>query len=204
MQYPIFKNHAIATFCTTAKDFPLTLWDKLLPQIELCLNHLHPYKPNPAVSAYAGIHGGAHDFRAHPIAPTGSNVFIHEKPTVRGSWAPHDTQVYALGPALHHYCCYHVWATATNSPRVTDTVAWFLDNSKMPISSFHDLLPTAIYDLKTALSHATTSYPSLLHSNQLHQTPTTIGQLTDVAGVYDTSIPHVTDSDQLPPIHDAI
>ena len=48
-----FKNHAIATFYAAAKDFPLTLWDKLLPQIELCLNHLHPYKPNPAVSAYA-------------------------------------------------------------------------------------------------------------------------------------------------------
>ena len=26
-----FTNHAISTFCTTAKDFPLTLWDKLLP-----------------------------------------------------------------------------------------------------------------------------------------------------------------------------
>ena len=37
-----FKNHAIATFCTTAKDFPLILWDRLLPQIELYLNHLHP------------------------------------------------------------------------------------------------------------------------------------------------------------------
>ena len=46
-----FKNHAFATLCTTAKDSPLTLWDKLLPLIELCLNHLHPYKPKPAVSA---------------------------------------------------------------------------------------------------------------------------------------------------------
>ena len=40
-------------------DFPLTLWDKLLPQIGLCLNHLHPYKPNPTVSSYACLHGGA-------------------------------------------------------------------------------------------------------------------------------------------------
>ena len=35
-----FKNHAISTFCTTATDFPLTLWDKLLPQIELS-NHIN-------------------------------------------------------------------------------------------------------------------------------------------------------------------
>lgn len=34
-----FKNHAIATFFTTAKDFPLMSWDRLLPQIELCPDH---------------------------------------------------------------------------------------------------------------------------------------------------------------------
>ena len=34
----IFKNHFIATLCTVDKDFPLQLWDTLLPQTELCLN----------------------------------------------------------------------------------------------------------------------------------------------------------------------
>ena len=72
-----FKNHAIATLCTTSKDFPLALWDRLLPQIELCLNHLHPYKPNPIISAYAGLHGRAHDFRANPIGPAGARILIH-------------------------------------------------------------------------------------------------------------------------------
>ena len=41
-----FKNHFIATLCTVAHDFPLALWDELLPQTELCLNHLLPYPSN--------------------------------------------------------------------------------------------------------------------------------------------------------------
>ena len=146
-----FKNHATATLCTTSKDFPLTLWDKLLPQIELCLNHLHPYKPNPLISAYAGLHGGAHDFRAHPIAPAGCKVLIHDKPGARGSWAPHGVPGFYLGPALRHYRCYHVWATSTHSLRITDTVAWFLDNIQPPLPSTHDLLLAAIHDLSSAV-----------------------------------------------------
>ena len=62
--------------------------------------------------------------------------------------------------------------TATNSPGDTDTVAWFLDNLKMPIPSSNDFFLAAIYDLKTALSRATTCHPSLLHSSQLHHIPT--------------------------------
>ena len=57
-----FKNHFIATLCTVAPEFPLQLWDELLLQVEICLNHLIPYSSNPSVSAYAGIHGGAFDF----------------------------------------------------------------------------------------------------------------------------------------------
>ena len=45
-----FKNHFIATLCTAAPDFPLTLWDDMLSQIEICLNHLLPYAPNTSVS----------------------------------------------------------------------------------------------------------------------------------------------------------
>ena len=63
--------------------------DKLLPQAELCLNHLIPYGANPNISAFEGLHGCQFDFRAHPIAPAGTKVHIHDKPTGRSSWAPH-------------------------------------------------------------------------------------------------------------------
>jgi hypothetical protein len=35
-----FKNHFIAGLCSTNRDFPLNLWDKLLPQCLLILNLL--------------------------------------------------------------------------------------------------------------------------------------------------------------------
>ena len=35
-----FKNHFIAGLCTTDKQFPLQLWDRILPQTTLTLNLL--------------------------------------------------------------------------------------------------------------------------------------------------------------------
>ena len=35
-----FKNHFIAGLCSVDKNFPLHLWDKVLPQAELTLNLL--------------------------------------------------------------------------------------------------------------------------------------------------------------------
>ena len=104
-----FKNHFIATLCTVSSNFPLNLWDKLLPQVELCLNHLIPYGPNPHLSAYEGLHGCNFDFRAHPIAPAGAKVLIHDKPSARESWAPHGVLGFYLGPSKHHYRCFDVW-----------------------------------------------------------------------------------------------
>lgn len=182
-----FKNQAIATLCTTSKDFPLTLWDRLLPQIELCLNHLHPYKPNPTISAYAGLHGGAHDFRANPIGPAGSKILIHDKPGSRGSWAPHGVPGFYLGPALKHYRCYTVWSTSTNAVRITDTLAWFLDNLQLPSPSIHDLLLAAIHDLTTALNTVTRAHPTSIHQRQLSETPSITQQLLDIAALYTPS-----------------
>jgi len=42
-----FKNHFIAGLCSTDKNFPLHLWDCLLPQAELTLNLLHGSHLNP-------------------------------------------------------------------------------------------------------------------------------------------------------------
>ena len=186
-----FKNHAIANFCTTAKDFPLILWDRLLPQIELCLNHLHPYEPNPTISAYAGMHGGAHDFRANPIEPAGAKILIHDKPNNRGSWAPHGVAGFYLGPAIKHYQCFTVWSTATNAVRITDTLAWFLDNLQLPSPSVHDLLLAAIHDLTTAIHTVTRAHPTFRHHRQLSNIPSITQQPLDIAALYN---PATTDS----------
>ena len=44
-----FKNHFIAGLCSTDKNFPLHLWDQLVPQAELTLNMLRGSRLNPKV-----------------------------------------------------------------------------------------------------------------------------------------------------------
>jgi hypothetical protein len=46
-----FKNHFIAGLCTTNAQFPLMLWDQLLPQALITLNLLHTSRINPCLSA---------------------------------------------------------------------------------------------------------------------------------------------------------
>ena len=52
-----FKNHLIAGLCSTHPDFPMKLWDRLIPQAEITLNLLRGSRMNPKLSAYAQIHG---------------------------------------------------------------------------------------------------------------------------------------------------
>ncbi|CAJ1938144.1 unnamed protein product [Cylindrotheca closterium] len=37
-----FQNHFIAGLCSTDKDFPIHLWDQILPQAEITLNLMAP------------------------------------------------------------------------------------------------------------------------------------------------------------------
>jgi hypothetical protein len=83
-----FKNHFIAGLCSVDKNFPLHLWDKLLPQAELTLNLFHGSRINPKLSAHAQMHGNF-DFNRTPIAPPGIRVLVHVKPHDRTTWSPH-------------------------------------------------------------------------------------------------------------------
>ena len=70
-----FKNHFISTLSTVDKNFPLQLWDSIL---ELSLNLLRGSRIDLRISVWA-----------HPIAPLGMRIVLHEKPQQRATWAPH-------------------------------------------------------------------------------------------------------------------
>jgi hypothetical protein len=63
-----FKNHFIAGLCSTNPDFPLHLWDRLIPHALLSLNLLRGSRINPTLSAHAQLHG-AFDYNRTPLAP---------------------------------------------------------------------------------------------------------------------------------------
>jgi hypothetical protein len=81
-----FKAHYLSVLASTAPMFPPSLWDKLLPQMEITLNLLHQSNATQTVSAYAHLIG-PFDYNKMPLAPMGCEVQVHEKTDKRGSWA---------------------------------------------------------------------------------------------------------------------
>ena len=99
-----FKDTFIAALATTDKDFPLQLWDKLMPQVHDTLNMLPTSRKNPEISAYEALNG-PYDWNWYPLAPPGCKAIIYEAPAVRGSWASRGTNAWYLGPSKDHYQC---------------------------------------------------------------------------------------------------
>ena len=152
-----WKNHFIATLATASSKFPLNQWDQLLPLAELTLNCLLPWHPDPTISSFHGLTGAMFDFRAHPIAPAGTAILIHDKPDARPSWATHGTPGFYFGPALQHYRCHNVYSTVNKSHRISDTIAWFPEAVVMPVTAPNDILLAAISDLTIALHRSRNS-----------------------------------------------
>jgi hypothetical protein len=110
-----FKNHLIAGLCSVDKNFPIHLWDRLLPQAEIMLNLLRGSRINPKLPAWAQVHG-TFDFNRTPLGPPGCRVLVHAKPDKRKTWAPqHDLDGWYVGPALDSYRCYKIWIWETRA-----------------------------------------------------------------------------------------
>jgi hypothetical protein len=133
-----FKNHFIAGLCSVDPNFPLKLWDKMLPQATITLNLLRKSRVNPRMSAYAQLNGHF-DFNRTPMAPPGTRVIAHEKPDQRSSWDPRRVDGYYMGPLLDHYRCYQVHTTKTKGTRIVDTVEFFPSKTAMPETLSKDL-----------------------------------------------------------------
>ena len=109
-----FKNHFIAGIFPTHKDFPLHFWCRPLPQSIVALNLLRPSRINPTLSTHAQLHG-QFDFNATPFAPPGTKFMVHQKPTIRQSWAPRGKDGWYIDRAKDHYRCYDIYVPETRA-----------------------------------------------------------------------------------------
>ena len=119
-----FKNHFKAGLASTPPNFPLNLWDKLLPQALLTLNILSPARINPRLSGYAHVNG-AFDYKRTLLTsppPPGINCMVHLKSDLRNSWDPNAKAGFYIGPAINHYQCHNIWTPSTALTRICDTV----------------------------------------------------------------------------------
>ena len=147
-----FKEHFIAGLSSTHKDFPLHLWCQLIPHAILTLNLLRQSRMNPTLSGYAQMHG-EFNYNATPLAPPGTKVIIHEKPTVRGTWATRGVKGWYLGPSMNHYCCHHVYITKTRGERDSDCIEFFPHKTPLPYISSADNSIIAARELSYALQN---------------------------------------------------
>ena len=138
-----WKDHFIATLATAPRDFPMQIWDLLVPFAEMTLNLMRGTGQTATISAWQQLHG-PFSYNATPFAPPGTQVLCFESSGKRSSWAPHGKLGYYLGPSMTgHYRCHRIWISETRDVRVTDTVQW---------------LPTLLYSqLLTATSTSTQS-----------------------------------------------
>ena len=108
----------------TDENYPITQWDRCVPQSQRSLNMLRPCRINPKLSADAFLEG-QHDYNAVPFPPLGWRMLMFEGPDQRPSWGLHAVEGYSVGPAEENYRCYKGWIPVTGAERISDTVVFF-------------------------------------------------------------------------------
>lgn len=147
-----FKNHFIAGLCSLDENFPIHLWDRLVPQALITINLMRGSRINPKHSAWSQLFG-PYNFNKEPIAPPGIRVLVHVKPDNRATWAPHADEGWYIGPANEHYRCYRIYMTETNAERISDTISWFPSKIPVPTASSFEIITAALQDVQHELLH---------------------------------------------------
>jgi hypothetical protein len=141
----------VAILCRTDKEFPLCLWNLLLPQAENTLNMLCPSQITPTVSAYTYL-WGQHDYNSNPFAPLGCKVEAHLAPSIQETWAPHTTSGFYVGNSWEDYHCYEVFITNTSHTRICSTVFFKHKYLTMPTITTSDALIHATNNLTDVIA----------------------------------------------------
>ena len=79
------KHHFISGIAGTDENFPITQWDRLIPQTQRTLNMMRPFRINPKHSAESFLEGH-HDYNSVPFPPLGWRMLIFEGPDQRIHW----------------------------------------------------------------------------------------------------------------------
>eukprot|EP00804_Cyclotella_cryptica_P013333 CCRYP_005110-RA/>CCRYP_005110-RA protein AED:0.26 eAED:0.28 QI:0/0/0/1/1/1/4/0/679 len=170
-----FKSHFLSILAGVADDFPMKLWDKLLPQAEITINLLRQSNATPTVSAYAHLNG-PFDYNKMPLAPMGCSVQVHEKSDARGTWAFHSIDGWYLSTSPEHYRTHRCHIKSTNS---RFGMCCCTQRHHSPTKDITDL--KALLDITASTSNTSDCVPRLPSRASPHsqnQTPQTPGHAT--------------------------
>jgi hypothetical protein len=88
-----FKDAFIAALATTNSEFPLQLWDKIMPQVQDTLNLMRASRINPAISTYEALNG-PYDWNQYPLTPLGCKVVVYKDGNTRRLWASRGVELF--------------------------------------------------------------------------------------------------------------
>ncbi len=139
----LWKNHFMVSIARIPSFFLIANWCRLTPQSNMTLNMMHPCHLNPLLSTHKAM-DGSFSFNAMPLAPLGTEVLVHLKPTRGKSWGYHAVKAWYLSHAANHYQCIQVIMRDTEGERITITFrfqhhALSSPTSQQPIASFKPL-----------------------------------------------------------------
>ena len=141
-----FKNHFVSILCTVHSKFPLTEWDRLLPQTTLTLNLLRSSRIHPSLSAHASLFGNF-DFNRTPLAPMGTQVVAHTSADSRTPFGEHGKVGWYIGPSMEHYRCWKCYFPDTLHERDVLKVDFFPEKIAFPTFSRDDYLKQTAEDM---------------------------------------------------------
>ncbi len=95
---------------------------------------------------------GSFLFDATPMAPPGTKVLLHLKPTKCKSWAFHASNGWYIGPSLKHYCCIRAFMEDTCGERLSDTFRFKHHAMPVPKITPTDRILAATKALTAAIS----------------------------------------------------
>jgi len=162
-----FKAHFISGLCSTHKDFPLNLWDRLLPQAQMTLNMMRPSNVDASISAHEQVFG-KFILDNTPIAPPGIKAVIHLKPSQRPTFGPRGLTCWYIGPSMQHYRCMTFY-NPNGGERISDTAMLYPHHTKTPEWTPSDALIRAANDLTSAITkpHEDSPYHKIFKEQQI-------------------------------------
>jgi hypothetical protein len=145
-----FKSHFKSVLAGVDNNFPMQLWDKLLPQTILTLNLLCQSNVAPTVLAHQYVHG-TFDYNKTPLASLRCAVQLYANNPQQGTWAKYSTDGWYIGTLTEHYQCHRIYVKKTRSKQISDTVFFKHKYITQPTVTPADTIVKALDDLTHAL-----------------------------------------------------
>ena len=160
--HPDLQGAFLSILAGVDRDFPISLWDMILPQTKLTLNLLRQATLLTYMSAWE-YYNSPINYDATLFIPIGCKVSIHNKPVPRKNWDFRASDEFGIGSDHHHYRCHKVLDTTTKAIRVRNTVNFYHSYLTKPRVTPEDRIIDALQLLSCAIKYV----PITLHTKRL-------------------------------------